>query len=231
MHLVNHLKQALTGLNASWVMWLLLLLSAVSLVLTIERLLFFRASRDDMPHLARELDELLRATHYGDAIRRLQKSKSIEANVVVAGLLHADMGPIAAQQAMEGAVALEKLRLERGLAFLGTLGNNAPFIGLLGTVIGVIEAFEVLGATDALRATGSSSAIMTGISEALVATALGLFVAIPAVVAFNYFQRRIEAVLATTEALSKVLLAHLNAEEAPTPPRVDESTGASSGSR
>ena len=231
MHLVNHLKQALTALHASWVMWLLLLLSVVSVVLTIERLLFFRAVRDDVPRLARELDELLRATRYGDAIRTFQKSKSTEAKVVVAGLLHADMGPVAAQQAMEGALALEKLRLERGLTFLGTLGNNAPFIGLLGTVIGVIEAFEVLGATDALRASGSSSAIMTGISEALVATALGLFVAIPAVVAFNYFQRRIESIVATTEALSKVLLAHLNAEEAPNPPRVEDSAGAIAGSR
>ncbi len=223
MHIVSHLKQALTGLSASWVMWLLLALSAASLVLIIERGLFFRSIRDDVPGLARELDELLRATRYRDAIRRMQKSKSAEANVVLAGLLHADMGPIAAQQAMEGAVALERMRLERGLAFLGTLGNNAPFIGLLGTVIGVIEAFEVLGAADALRATaGSSAAIMTGISEALVATAVGLFVAIPAVVAFNYFQRRIDAVLANTEALSKVLLAHLNAEEAPNPPRVEE---------
>ncbi|MGO8970790.1 MAG: MotA/TolQ/ExbB proton channel family protein [Myxococcaceae bacterium] len=232
MHIVTHLKQALTGLHASWVMWLLLLLSAASLVLIIERVLFFRSIRDDVPGLARELDELLRATRYRDALHRMRNSKSAEASVVVAGLLHADMGPVAAQQAMEGAVALERMRLERGLAFLGTLGNNAPFIGLLGTVIGVIEAFEVLGATDALRATaGSSSAIMGGISEALVATAVGLFVAIPAVVAFNYFQRRIQSVLANTEALSKVLLAHLNAEEAPNPPRVEDSTDALQGGR
>jgi biopolymer transport protein ExbB len=230
MHIVSHLKQALTGLHASWVMWLLLLLSAASIVLIVERLLFFRSIRDDIPGLAKELDELLRATRYRDAIRRMQRSKSAEASVVLAGLLHADMGPIAAQQAMEGAVALERMRLERRLAFVGTLGNNAPFIGLLGTVIGVIEAFEVLGTSDALRATaGSSSAIMSGISEALVATAVGLFVAIPAVAAFNYFQRRIQSVIANTEALSKVLLAHLNAEEAPNPPRVEGSVDSISG--
>jgi biopolymer transport protein ExbB/TolQ len=227
MHIVVHLRQALTGLHASWVMWLLLILSVASLVLIVERLLFFRSIRDDVPGLSRELDELLRATRYRDAIRRMEKSKSAEARVVLAGLLHADMGPIAAQQAMEGAVALERMRLERGLAFLGTLGNNAPFIGLLGTVIGVIEAFEALGATDVLRSVaGSSSTIMTGISEALVATAVGLFVAIPAVVAFNYFQRRIQSTLAGTEALSKVLLAHLNAEVAPNPPLVENAAGA-----
>ena len=230
MHIVSHLKQALTGLHASWVMWLLMLLSIASLVLIIERLFFFRSIRDDVAGLARELDELLRATRYRDAIHRMRKSKSAEASVVLAGLLHADMGPLSAQEAMEGAEALERMRLERGLAFLGTLGNNAPFIGLLGTVIGVIEAFEVLGATDALRATaGSSATIMTGISEALVATAVGLFVAIPAVAAFNYFQRRIQSTLANTEALSKVLLAHLNAEVAPNPPLLGDTADASQG--
>jgi biopolymer transport protein ExbB len=224
MHLITHLKQALTGLQASWVMWLLLCLSATSMVIIVERALFFRSIKDDVRQLARELDQLLRGGRYKDAVVRMQASKSAEAAIVVAGLLHADMGPTTAAQAMEGAMALERMRLERGLAFLGTLGNNAPFLGLLGTVIGVIEAFEALGTTDTLAATARSSsalapsAIMTGISEALVATAVGLFVAIPAVAAFNYFQRRIQATLANTEALSKVLLAHLNAEEPPQPP-------------
>jgi biopolymer transport protein ExbB len=227
MHLIAHLKQALTGLNASWVMWLLLALSVVSFVLIIERGLLFHSIKDDVRALAAELDQLLRAGRYRDAVARMRASKSAEAAVVVAGLLHADMGPTTAQQAMEGATALERMRLERGLAFLGTLGNNAPFLGLLGTVIGVIEAFEALGTTDTLQATVRSSAalaptaIMTGISEALVATAVGLFVAIPAVAAFNYFQRRIQSTLANTEALSKVLLAHLNAEVSAAPPTLE----------
>lgn len=228
MHLITHLKQALTGLHASWVMWLLLVLSVISLIVIVERAFFFRSIRDNVRGLANELDELLRAGRYRDAVTRMRASKSAEAAVVVAGLLHADMGPATAQQAMEGAVALERMRLERGLAFLGTLGNNAPFLGLLGTVIGVIEAFEALGTTDTLQTAAHSSsamaptAIMSGISEALVATAVGLFVAIPAVAAFNYFQRRIQSTLANTEALTKVLLAHLNAEEAPNPPLLDE---------
>src|SRR5208283_4247536 len=128
-------------------------------------------------------------------------------------------------KAIGGALALERTRMERGLAFLGTLGNNAPFVGLLGTVIGIIEAFEVLGRTEGAGATGGAlapQAIMGSISEALVATAVGLAVAIPAVAAFNYFQRRIQSTLANTEALSKVLLAHLNAEVAPNPARVED---------
>ena len=71
MHIVSHLKQALTGLHASWVMWLLLLSLRSSIVLIVERLLFFRSIRDDIPGLAKELDELLRATRYRDAIRRM----------------------------------------------------------------------------------------------------------------------------------------------------------------
>jgi len=133
--------------------------------------------------------------------------------VVLAGLDEADAGATAAEQAMTGELALQRQRLERRLAYLGTLGNNAPFVGLFGTVIGIIESFDRLGqATHAPGPAESASAsVMSGIAEALVATAIGLAVAIPAVVAFNYFQRVIKARVAGTEALSAVLLAHLSA--------------------
>jgi biopolymer transport protein ExbB len=214
MHLVEHLKHVLLDLHAAWVMWLLLALSAASLLLIAERALFFRSVRDDIRRLAAELDSLLRAGRYRDALERMSASPSAEAAAVVAGLRHADLGPASAEKAMQGAIALERMRLDRGLAFLGTLGNNAPFVGLLGTVIGVIEAFDVLGQTDVGGAGApGTGAIMGGIAEALVATAVGLFVAIPAVAAFNYFQRRIQSTLANTDALTNVLLAHLAAEE------------------
>jgi biopolymer transport protein ExbB len=117
---------------------------------------------------------------------------------------------------MAGASALQKLKLERRLAYLGTLGNNAPFIGLLGTVIGIVGAFEQLGKPDstglaAAQTTAVSQAVMINIAEALVATAVGLLIAIPAVAAFNFFQRIVKTTLANTDALSHVLLAHLKA--------------------
>jgi biopolymer transport protein ExbB len=220
MHLVGHLKHVLLDLHASWVMWILLVLSAASLLVIVERLLFFRSVKDDVRRLSEELDRLLRAGRYADALTFLNTSPSPEAAAVVAGLKHADLGPVSAEKAMTGALALERMRLERGLAFLGTLGNNAPFVGLLGTVIGVIEAFEALGQPEAGAANLSgapSSTIMSGIAEALVATAVGLFVAIPAVAAFNYFQRRIQSTMANTEALTNVLLAHLSAEDGALP--------------
>jgi len=118
---------------------------------------------------------------------------------------------------MMGAVALQRMRLERRLVFLGTVGNNAPFIGLFGTVIGVIQAFEALGKQDTVTAAATAAAgmapqqVMAAIAEALVATAIGLFVAIPAVAMYNVFMRKAKATLANTEALTRVLMAHLSA--------------------
>ncbi len=216
MGIVEHLKHVLLDLRAAWVLWILLILSVASVLLIAERTFFFRSLRDVVRRLARELDVLLRAGRYREAIETMARSPSPEAAAVLAGLRNADLGPMAAEKAIGGALALERTRMERGLAFLGTLGNNAPFVGLLGTVIGIIEAFEVLGRTEGAGATGGAlapQAIMGSISEALVATAVGLAVAIPAVAAFNYFQRRISTILARSEALTSVLLAHLNAEE------------------
>ena len=129
--------------------------------------------------------------------------------MLAAGLAHASRGPAAAEQAMAGATTSERLLLEQRLAFLGTLGNNAPFIGLLGTVIGVLMAFDRLGETGGAGRATVPTAVMSSIAEALVATALGLAVAIPAVVAFNYFQRRIKVFMGNADALGRELLAHL----------------------
>ncbi len=233
--LIELLKHALLDLKASWVMWILLALSVVDLIIILERAAFLRSIREDVPRLARELDALLRGGRVREALDRVKASKSAEAAVVVAGLRHADLGPASAEKAMAGAQALQRVRLERGLAILGTVGNNAPFLGLLGTVIGVIEAFEILGRpVDAASAAAQAAsalapqAIMSSIAEALVATAVGLFVAIPAVAAFNWYQRRIQTIEANTEAISNVLLAHLAAESPPetlAPPTVGPAGG------
>jgi biopolymer transport protein ExbB len=134
---------------------------------------------------------------------------------VAAGLAVAHQGPAAAEEAMAGATALQRMKLERRLAYLGTLGNNAPFIGLLGTVIGVVGAFDALAHQSKAAAAASGGVdtnTMLAIGEALVATAVGLVVAIPAVMANNYFQRIIKSTLANTEALSHVLLGWLKAD-------------------
>ena len=100
---------------------------------------------------------------------------------------------------------LERQFLERRLLILGTLGNNAPFIGLFGTVLGVIKAFHDL----AQAGSAGPEVVMQGLSEALIATAVGLFVAIPAVMAYNYFQKRVNDLLGETDSLVRLLLAKL----------------------
>jgi biopolymer transport protein ExbB len=144
----------------------------------------------------------------------LENSPSAEAAVVAAGLDEAKRGAQAAEEAMAGAAALQRMKLEKRLVYLGTLGNNAPFVGLLGTVIGIVQAFDELGKaakaqTAQISSTIAPQTVMTSIAEALVATAIGLLVAIPAVAAYNTFQRLIKSTLANTEVLSRILLAHL----------------------
>ncbi len=213
-NLVEHAKRLMTNFGAAWVMWLLLLLSVLSVAIMLERGWFFYSLRDDLGGLARSLGDYLRRGEVAEARRLLENSPSAEAAVVVAGLVEADRGPQAAEEAMAGAAALQRMKLEKRLAYLGTLGNNAPFVGLLGTVIGIVQAFDELGKAAKLQTAQAASTIapqtvMTSIAEALVATAIGLLVAIPAVAAYNTFQRLTRSTLANTEVLSRILLAHL----------------------
>ncbi len=105
------------------------------------------------------------------------------------------------EKALSGSVKTEKIQFERGLSVLATLGANAPFIGLFGTVLGIIRAFAYLGTQS------GSSAVMSGVSQALYATALGLLVAIPAVIANNYFAHHLRLALQKCEALRDELVA------------------------
>lgn len=221
--MIEKVKSAMVGLGAGWVLILMLVLSVVSLAVMLERAWLFWSLRDDIPNLMKDLGRLLRAGDLEGARRRLEGSPSAEAAVVVAGIVEADLGSAAAEEAMAGASALQRLKLERRLAFLGTLGNNAPFIGLLGTVIGIVGAFDELGKAKAAAPGAAAAAsqvapeaVMNNIAEALVATAVGLLVAIPAVAAYNSFQRLVKTTLSNTDALGHVLLAHLKAE-APAP--------------
>jgi biopolymer transport protein ExbB len=218
MNLVEWLQRIMVGFGAAWVMMLMLGLSVISVAIILERAWFFWSLRDDLDVLAKEL-----RTSLDDSIetakKRMDASPSAEAAVVSAGLAMANRGAPAAEEAMAGALALQRIKLERRLAYLGTLGNNAPFIGLFGTVIGVIGAFAALGdptknPVGQAASAVAPTAVMSNIAEALVATAVGLVVAIPAVAANNYFQRLIKSTLANTEALACILLAHLKSEPA-----------------
>lgn len=197
-------------LGAEWVMWVLVALSVLSIAIMIERAIFFVGKR---PALGEVLVELRKLVHGGDytAARTLVESKRGVAFKVADSILAiAGQGPKAVDELAASEIARERLKLDHNLAFLGTVGNNAPFIGLFGTVVGVIQAFHDLS----LNTQGGASTVMSGISEALVATALGLLVAIPAVISYNMFQRRIKAIISDTHATVHVILSGLESKTA-----------------
>lgn len=219
---VEAVKEILVQFGTLWVLWLLAGLSAGSVLIVVERLLLYRELRGDLEGLARQLDAHLAAGDRDAALASLRGEKAVAASIAAAGLRLAHLGPKAAQKAMQSAQALERTRLERWLAYLGTVGNNAPFVGLFGTVIGIIEAFEHLGHGDTATGQAASQAVMSAIAEALVATAIGILVALPAVAFYNYLQRRVAALLSGTEALSNLVLAYLETREGPGAKDVEE---------
>jgi biopolymer transport protein ExbB/TolQ len=194
--------------QAEWVLWLLLALSLASIAVIVERALFFRRRFVDTKVVRTKIGAYLDSGDVESAQAYLQRFDSLETNVVLFGLRAHWRGAEAVEELLEGAEAHESERYGERLNFLATLGSNAPFIGLFGTVLGVIHAFGELG--NDLANTGSG--LMTAISEALVATGVGLFVAIPAVIAYNWFNRTVEKRTANGALLSKTLLAHLKTE-------------------
>ena len=182
---------ALTLHGAGWVLWLLVGLSVVSLGVMLERLWYFKNHRMESAILARDIRYLLdKANVEGE--RRPVDGELFRTRLAAA---------------VEGAKGRERIRLERNLSFLATLGSNAPFIGLFGTVLGIIKAFHDLSHSLG----GGPSVVMAGISEALVATAVGLMVAIPAVVAYNYFNRRVRCKMAQVDWMAHLAQAEIEA--------------------
>lgn len=225
MNIVERSKDILLEVGAAPIMYLMIALSVMSIAVMLERAWFFFVSSEDLGRMATALEEKLATGDLEGARSLTANSRSIEAAIVRAGLVHGERGATAASEAMASATAIGRLRLERRLSFLGTIGNNAPFVGLLGTVIGIVQAFHEL--ERAGLGGSASSDVMGAIAEALVATAIGLAVAIPAVAAFNYFQRRIKTTLGNAEALEHIVLSHLAGAPAP----VERPSGSSSRER
>ncbi|MGE0399645.1 MAG: MotA/TolQ/ExbB proton channel family protein [Kofleriaceae bacterium] len=190
--------------GAEWVMWLLVALSIIGFAIAAERAIALVRTREQVGAMGVDMMRLLRRGDVAGAKARLARSPSYEAQVVAAGL--SESTPQAAEEKMTGAIQLAKLQMEKRLSFLGTLGANAPFVGLLGTVIGIIRAFQMLDESGGQV----SSGLMSEVGHALVATAIGILVALPAVAFFNAFQRVIKARLARADALGRELLAQLH---------------------
>ena len=188
------------GWMAKAVVIALFIMSAWSIGVMIDRLIAFNAARNESRKFAPAVAGALREGKLDEAIKIADRyKKSHLAKVVVAGLQEFHAHNVsselsgetieASRRALERAEAIVGAELKRGVSALATIGSTAPFVGLFGTVVGIINAFKGIAAE---KSTGLG-AVAGGISEALVATAIGLFVAIPAVMVFNYFNSRLEA--------------------------------------
>jgi biopolymer transport protein ExbB len=199
---------ALPILQAEWVLWFLFALSVLSLAIIAERTLFLAKRRVDTHKLRARVGGLITRESIDSALGVLEHEDSMEANVLARALSAARRGPDAVEELVRAAVSEERQRYERSLPLLAVVGSNAPFIGLFGTVLGIIRAFKDL----ATAGGGGSQAVMSGVSEALVATAVGLLVAIPAVTAFNLLKARVRVRTERADQLVRTLLAELKSE-------------------
>jgi biopolymer transport protein ExbB/TolQ len=181
VHFADVLQDLFIGIGVDWVLYILVGLSVFSVGVILERWVFYlrrRVSPDGVRMVVKGTNP---------PIPRDSMERRIAARVVTLAKEGASRDD--AEQGTETELRKERQRYERGLTFLATLGNNAPFIGLLGTVLGIMAAFYSL--SEVADAAEKNLMLMRSISEALIATAVGLFVAIPAVLFYNVFRKRV----------------------------------------
>ena len=204
MNLTERINHGFDVIGAEWIMWLLLVLSALSLACIVERWLFLRKRRVDLESAWSDMKRRFDADTPGEPE---SSGISMEERVALSLLAERERPAAALEDIARASVEAEKLEYNRRLGFLATVGSNAPFIGLLGTVVGIVEAFARLA--DAAPGANRSQLIMGSLAEALAATAVGLVVAIPAVAAYNWFQRQVDDCEARAQILVRRIIARL----------------------
>jgi biopolymer transport protein TolQ len=185
-------------------LWVLILLSILSIAFILERFLALRKVRAQSKAIGAKLQDMLQANEIKEITELAKDRDSLEGRALSYGLRHInEKGHEGVEEIFNSFALQERPKLEKYLNFLATVGSNAPFIGLLGTVFGIMDAFRELANNQ-----GEAQLVMTGISQALVATAIGLLVAIPAVVAYNYFQKQVKATFQSLESVRDLCLAY-----------------------
>ena len=208
--LTETLNAFFDSLGAEWILWLLLALSVFSVGIMVERWLFFKRNAAPIDDLSRKLLDHLHKGDVTSAKTAGEAAPGMTGAVLRSTFEAHEAGVENIADVITASLTHERSRYDKNLSILGTLGNNAPFIGLLGTVIGIINAFAQLAG--ALDGSARTEAVMHSISEALVATAVGLAVAIPAVIAFNSFKTRIKKLVSDNDWLARNTLAYLQVE-------------------
>jgi len=202
------LSKYFAQLGSEWVLWLLVILSIISVAVVIERIITLIRYRVNVDDLISVVAQDLGKGNWQAAREHIESRKGVAPSILREGLANAESGTKVVKEVMNAQAGVQRKILFRYLNFLGTVGSNAPFIGLLGTVLGIMRAFQDLAQTTQQ----GPSVVMEGISEALIATAIGLLVAIPAVVAFNYFRTWANTIMADADRVSRLLLAYVEGD-------------------
>ena len=200
--------QILQMFRGSFTLVILMFLSVLSVTFALERWWYFRGASGKSDDILASVRKHLEGGKTEGAVAWCQKHPSAVAQVVGYGLMHAGRSRKDLEELMLSKLKEERLKLERYTPILGTLGNISPFIGLFGTVVGIIKAFRDLAASG----TGGPSVVAAGIAEALVATAAGLIVAIPAAILYNYFMGRLKRLTVEMEVASARLIVMVGAK-------------------
>lgn len=199
---MKSLLMSLAMAGGDWVIWALVAASVAAVAAIIDRFLLLRAESAALDGLRAPLLAAIGDDDLATAEKALDAHPGGAARALAEALSRLDQGREAASEHLAAALSDERRRLDRRMLLLGTLGNNAPFIGLFGTVLGVIKAFHDLAQSGA-----GPEVVMAGLSEALVATAVGLLVALPCVFAFNAFNTRVKDLSGETQSLGRRLIA------------------------
>ena len=194
---------------ARFVVFALVIMSAWSIGVMIDRFLWFRGRDVDTDAFNRELRGAFERDEVQRVVDKYKDHPAIPIQVALRGLGERNNGADSCAEAMHGERARWKKTGDRNLIVLGTLGNNVPFVGLFGTVLGVINAFQHL----AMKAANAEQETLSNIAEALSATAIGLMVAIPAVIAFNFFSRRVRVIMGGADEVAHAVLSLVHGAE------------------
>jgi biopolymer transport protein ExbB len=197
-------------------MWVLLVMSVIAVAIVIERLLFFASQHSDSKGLLKQIGQRIAADDLSGAIKICQQQKGMLPKILEFGLLRGEKNRADITDALSIALMENLNTLERNLGVIGTIAVIAPFVGLFGTVLGIIRAFQDI----ALKGNSTPAVVAAGVSEALITTAAGLFVAVVAVVFFNYFKTRIKVynqeMIVASNQLAEMLHFHNIGEPIPT---------------
>jgi biopolymer transport protein ExbB/TolQ len=184
-------------------MYILLFCSFLSVTILVERIIYYRKrSRTKRVEFMTRIKKALKSGNIKMAMEICKITYAPFSNVIYSGLELHDHHGKEVSNVMEREIAIETTKLERFTGIVGTIGNTAVYIGLFGTVLGIIRAFHDIASAGA----GGMSIVIGGVAEALVCTAMGLLVAVPAVIAFNYFTKRVEHFINDMELCASELI-------------------------